>query len=464
MISQARQVSTLIIASILAIPLLFIYINAEMDNMSVSRELDNLLLEIRHNNTELSELVLRSRSQLDQQYDSLANSQLKFSDTMIRFKTSLLTSNNEMNVHAEVVYSLYEVRMQQLEQFKSLNAQIKNALRYLPKLRQQLRPLLSSNNSLLLEAVDQVVSGALNFRLFNDLTILDHSNELLSLLENPRNKPLLNTNSPLGAFIKHARNFQVTSKIEQALINSILSNQLSDELLLLEKNLANKKNKEIENTNNIKKILITYSSFLLLLIIVFTLNRFHLINRVLFHKSLSEKDQLTSLNNRRSFIYRLKRSMKNVKQNDQFGALIFIDLDGFKIINDNLGHNAGDVVLKEIAKRLQNYADSIQSFETPICVARLGGDEFVVLFEQLNREDVSRITVSAAENIVATCARALPTPYNSYPLSASIGISLFPDHGDDVKTILNCADKAMYFSKSKGKNRFTFYQPSMHTD
>lgn len=464
MISQTRQVITLIIASILAIPLLFIYINAEMDNMSLSKEFDTLLLEVRHSNSELSEYVLRSRSQLDQQYDSLANSQLRFTDTMKRFKASLLTTKNIMNVHAEVVYSLYQVRMQQLEQFKSLNAQIKNSLRYLPKLNQQLRPLLSDNDEIISKTIDQVIIGSLNLRLFNDSEVAENLEKLLIRLDALKPAQPQSNQSILNAFINHARSYKKTSKIENELINSILSNQLSDELILLDKNLSELHHKELHETNLIRTYLIAYSTFLLLLIFIFTLNRFHLINRALFHKSLSEKDQLTNLSNRRSFIHQLKKSMKNADRNDQFGSLIFIDLDGFKDINDKLGHNAGDEVLKTIAQRLQDYTNTIQTLELPICVARLGGDEFVVLFEQLNREDVSGITVAAAEKIVTLCARTLPAPYNNYPLSASVGISLFPDHGDNVKTILNCADKAMYYSKNKGKNRFTLYQPSMHED
>jgi diguanylate cyclase (GGDEF)-like protein len=464
MISQARQIATLIIASILAIPLLFIYINAEMDNMSISKELDILLLEVRHSNSELSEYVLRSRSQLDQNYDDLANSQLKFTDTMMRYKSSLWATNNEMNVHAEVVYSLYEVRMEQLEQFKSLNAQIKNSLRYLPKLEQTLRPILSRYDPDLLTTVDKIIINSLNIRLFNDIELRNSTSKLLTSLERFKSIATLEEQDALDAFINHAYSFQKRSAIEQKLINSILNNQLSDELILLERSLTNKQHDAIEKTNTIRTYLVIYSVFLLTLIILFTVNRFHLINRALFHKTLSEKDQLTNLDNRRSFIHRLKASMKNATQNDQFGALIFIDLDGFKFINDKLGHNAGDEVLKIIAQRLQDHANSIQSLESPVCVARLGGDEFVVLFEQLNREDVSSTTISAAEKIVTLCARELPAPYNNFPLSASVGISLFPEHGNDVKTILNCADKAMYYSKSKGKNRFTLYQSNMHKD
>lgn len=464
MISQTRQVITLIIACILAIPLLLIYINAEINNMSVSKEFDNILLEVRHNNAELSEYVLRSRSQLDHQYDGLANSQLRFSSTMQRFKSSLLSTENTINVHANVVYSLYEVRLQQLEHFKSLNAQIRNSLRYLPKLEQQLRPLLSKDNKNLLMAIDRVIIDSLNLRLFSDSELERNTNQALSLLENNLTIFKSNTREILTAFINHTRRFQTISKVERKLIDSILNNQLSDELFLLEKSLTEQQHFEAQKTNNLKIYLIIYSSFLLLLIILFTLNRFHLINRALFHKALSERDQLTNLDNRRSFIYQLKKSMKNANQNDQFGALIFIDLDGFKTINDQLGHNAGDEVLKIIAKRLRQYTNTIESPELPICVARLGGDEFVVLFEQLNREDVSASTVSTAEQIVTLCARELPSPFNEYPLSASVGISLFPEHGNDVKTILNCADKAMYYSKSQGKNRFTLYQPHMHKD
>ncbi|MEH6449572.1 MAG: diguanylate cyclase [Oleispira sp.] len=461
MISQARQVLSIVIASVLAVPLLLIYLNAEMNDMLVSKEVDTLLLNIRQNNSELSEYVLRSRSQLDQNYDNLAHAQLRFTDTMNHFKASLLSSANEMNVHAEVVYSLYEVRMIQIEKFKSLNAQIKNSLRYLPKLEEQLRPLLA-NNSDLSRAIERIIINSLHIRLFNESQLKTDTQKSLSLLVQNKNNLALNDRPLLDAFIKHTRSFQNTSNQEQILINEILNNQLSIELELLERILTNQHHEEIIATNKIKHYLIIYAAFLLLLIVLFTLNRFHLINRALFLKTLSERDQLTNLNNRRSFIQHLKMSMQQANQNEQFGALIFIDLDGFKSINDELGHNAGDEVLKIIAQRLQKHANSIQTPESPICVARLGGDEFVVLFERLNREEVSSSTISCAEKIVIMCANKLPEPYSNFSLSASIGISLFPEHGNDIKTVLNCADKAMYYSKRQGKNRFTLYQPKMH--
>lgn len=464
MISQARQALSIVIASVLAVPLLLIYLNAEMNDMLVSKEVDTLLLNIRQNDSELSEYVLRSRSQLDQNYDNLANAQLRFTDTMNHFKASLLSSANEMNVHAEVVYSLYEVRMIQIEKFKSLNAQIKNSLRYLPKLEEQLRPLLANNNSVLSRAIERIIINSLHIRLFNESQLKTDTYKSLSLLEQHKDNLALNDRPLLDAFIKHALRFQNTSNQEQILINEILNNQLSIELELLERMLTNQHHEEIIATNEIKYYLIIYAAFLLLLIVLFTLNRFHLINRALFLKTLSERDQLTNLNNRRSFIQHLKMSMQQANQNEQFGALIFIDLDGFKSINDELGHNAGDEVLKIIAQRLQKHANSIQTLDSPICVARLGGDEFVVLFERLNREEVSSSTISCAEKIVIMCANKLPEPYSNFSLSASIGISLFPEHGNDIKTVLNCADKAMYYSKRKGKNRFTLYQPKMHNE
>lgn len=464
MMTQARQVRSLIIASILALPLLFIYLKSEMNNILISKEFDNLLLDVRQINSELSEHMLRSRSQLDQHYDYLANAQLRFTDTMILFKNSLLSSDSKINVHAEAVYHLYEIRMQQLEQFKSLNALTRNSLRYLPKLEEQLRLLLLNNNVVLLKAVEHIVINSLKLRLFDDSDLMISTNKSINLIEKHIASLSDLEQSILNAFVNHARHFQKISNKERKLVNAILSNQLSIELSSLEKSLNEQHHKEIIKTNQIKQYLIIYTVFLLLLIILFTVNRFHLINRALFHKMLSEKDQLTNLNNRRSFISHLKNAMKNANQSDQFGALIFIDLDGFKTINDKLGHNAGDEVLKIISQRLQDHADSTQTPESPICVARLGGDEFVLLFERLEREEVSSRLVSSAEKVVISCARELPEPYGSFPLSASVGISIFPDHGTDIETVLNCADKAMYQSKRQGKNRFTLYQPTLHNE
>jgi diguanylate cyclase (GGDEF)-like protein len=193
-------------------------------------------------------------------------------------------------------------------------------------------------------------------------------------------------------------------------------------------------------------------------VIAFLINRRYLIDKVMRHKKLSERDQLTSLNNRRSFIFNLELALKNLATYQSSGALIFIDLDGFKAINDNLGHQAGDEVLKLIAKRLSKIESEFNNNTLELNVARLGGDEFVILIEQKTVQSELEIILEIAQQVIIQCAAPLPDQLHNADLSASLGISLFPQHGTDVTLLLNNADKAMYHSKRKGKNCYTFYQ------
>jgi diguanylate cyclase (GGDEF)-like protein/PAS domain S-box-containing protein len=159
-------------------------------------------------------------------------------------------------------------------------------------------------------------------------------------------------------------------------------------------------------------------------------------------------DMLTGVPNRQLFLERLEQSISLARRHQERLALLFIDLDGFKEINDNLGHEAGDAVLREIALRIHT---EIRESDT---VARVGGDEFVVLINTLHSSD-------DLEGIVRKLLDAitLPIVLNGVPhvIGASIGVSLFPEHGHDVASLLSNADSAMYLSKRAGKNRWTLY-------
>lgn len=159
-------------------------------------------------------------------------------------------------------------------------------------------------------------------------------------------------------------------------------------------------------------------------------------------------DMLTGVPNRQLFLERLEQSISLARRHQERLALLFIDLDGFKEINDNLGHEAGDAVLREIAQRIHT---EIRESDT---VARVGGDEFVVLINTLHSSD-------DLEGIVRKLLDAitLPIVLNGVPhvIGASIGVSLFPEHGHDVASLLSNADSAMYLSKRAGKNRWTLY-------
>jgi diguanylate cyclase (GGDEF)-like protein len=174
-------------------------------------------------------------------------------------------------------------------------------------------------------------------------------------------------------------------------------------------------------------------------------------------RNLAFFDALTQLPNRRLLRDRLAQALALSRRNGQHGALLFIDLDNFKLLNDTHGHATGDLVLKQVAKRLQ---ECIREGDS---VARLGGDEFVVMLEELDgaREEAAARAELVAEKIVDRLGRPYTLGIFEYHGTASIGIALFPDRGITVDDMLKRADLAMYQAKSSGRNTLRFFDPAM---
>jgi diguanylate cyclase (GGDEF)-like protein/PAS domain S-box-containing protein len=163
-------------------------------------------------------------------------------------------------------------------------------------------------------------------------------------------------------------------------------------------------------------------------------------------------DMLTELPNRQMFSDRLKQEIMKSERAHLPLALLLIDLDEFKEVNDTLGHAMGDILLQEAALRI---ADCVRATDT---VARLGGDEFTVVLSQL--ADNTR-----AEDIAQKILAKLAEPYHlgskvTY-ISASIGITLYPNDATDIESLIKNADQAMYLSKSQGRNRFSYFTPAL---
>ena len=162
---------------------------------------------------------------------------------------------------------------------------------------------------------------------------------------------------------------------------------------------------------------------------------------------LAHKDELTGLFNRKSFLDLADHSIKRAERFKDKIAIMFIDLDGFKGVNDSFGHRTGDLLLKELAMRL------ISCVRASDCVARVGGDEFLILLENVN--DESEIKDLAAK-IISTLSQRIDIEGEIVQLGASIGISVFPEKGTTVNELINKADQAMYEIKNSGKNNFAF--------
>ena len=161
-------------------------------------------------------------------------------------------------------------------------------------------------------------------------------------------------------------------------------------------------------------------------------------------------DALTGLRNRLSFNAELDKAISRAERNGWRTALLFIDLDGFKLINDALGHNAGDIVLVETARRFKNTVRASDS------IARLGGDEFIVLLEQAGHDgDIADI----ANKLVKTLDAPFPGIDPHARIGASVGAAIYPVDARDAVTLLGCADAAMYKAKAATESRVAFYRP-----
>lgn len=163
-------------------------------------------------------------------------------------------------------------------------------------------------------------------------------------------------------------------------------------------------------------------------------------------------DNLTGLPNRNLFLDRINVALTKAQRENKQLALLMIDLDRFKWINDTLGHKAGDIMLQETAKRLKN---SVRNSDT---VARLGGDEFIIIASELQHHaDVEMI----ANKIFSSFKAPLLIDNHEVFIAGSIGISIYPNDGDTVEKLLMNADSAMYSAKENGRNRFHYFTPQL---
>jgi diguanylate cyclase (GGDEF)-like protein len=162
-------------------------------------------------------------------------------------------------------------------------------------------------------------------------------------------------------------------------------------------------------------------------------------------EALALNDPLTGLANRRLLADRMSMALVHAHRNSSAMAVVYLDLDGFKQINDTLGHGTGDVLLKMVAERL---LATVREEDT---VARLGGDEFILALWHVTG-------IEYAASVAARAIKALSQPYciegTDVSITSSAGVSIYPDHGKDADTLMKSADAALYEAKRTGKNRY----------
>ncbi|MDO9269126.1 MAG: EAL domain-containing protein [Methylobacter sp.] len=174
-------------------------------------------------------------------------------------------------------------------------------------------------------------------------------------------------------------------------------------------------------------------------------------------KQLAYYDPLTALPNRRLLLDRLQQALATSTRSKKYGALLFIDLDNFKSLNDHLGHDMGDVLLQQVAQRLM---DCVRKGDT---VSRQGGDEFVIMLEELSKniEEAAVKAKTIGEKIIISLNQAYQLTCHEYRNTPSIGITLFINHQHEINTLLKRADIAMYGAKAAGRNTLRFFDQDM---
>jgi diguanylate cyclase (GGDEF)-like protein len=167
--------------------------------------------------------------------------------------------------------------------------------------------------------------------------------------------------------------------------------------------------------------------------------------------NLAYYDTLTKIPNRTLFHIKLDKALENATKNKTQVALLFIDLDNFKPINDTYGHEAGDIVLKHISKKISDVLNENQTF------ARLGGDEFALIMENIILKEDEKTLKNLTNKILDIVSSDIKVLDTTVQISCSIGISIYPNDSKDKEELISYADKAMYEAKKMGKNNFTFY-------
>lgn len=170
---------------------------------------------------------------------------------------------------------------------------------------------------------------------------------------------------------------------------------------------------------------------------------------------LAHHDALTGLPNRSLLLDRLDQALTQAARSRHRLAVMFLDLDRFKSINDTLGHAVGDQLLKHVAERLRA---AVRAVDT---VSRLGGDEFVIVLHEIDRPDDAMLV---AEKVITALAQAVVVEGHQLHATPSIGISVFPDDGDEAYALMKHADTAMYHAKASGRNTFQFFTPKMNEE
>jgi diguanylate cyclase (GGDEF)-like protein len=368
-----------------------------------------------------------------------------------------------------------------VEQFKSENALLHNSLRYFPTAVAEFNALLRGQRASD-PRIDRLLTDILRFHLMPETDIGARIAAAIGEIDRAQSRYPELLREPLSLLLRHARLILRQRVVEDELMHRIAAAPTADAIDDLSDALDREFAVMMRDRQAYRTYLFAYSGLLLFLLAYAAwrlMHSYHLIAQVnkrlqaandTLERRVAERtaelerqsaqlaelathDMLTGLINRRHLMTELAQALQRAQRRGWVVALMFIDLDGFKEINDTLGHAAGDQVLKEVAARVGRHVRKEDA------MARLGGDEFVILLSDVNTQEGAARVAEAALDELRQIAEI-----DGYPvrISASIGISSVRGaNGVDAlpEALLNQADHAMYQAKQQGKNRYCFNLP-----
>lgn len=389
-------------------------------------------------------ILMRSYRYLDN--DKISKISKQFDQSLIDLKKNELTSmlGGDLSKLIDEIITKYEKKTELIESFKTLNARITSSVYFLYELKNE------SHDGENINIQTDALLGEILFKigqvfLDTDLNSLYIESDLKSLdLQRKVDKNL-------DYFYKHTIQFLSDVKFLRKILKENQELQLDTSISkvdsVLEEEFKNNKNKE----DIIGYMFFVFSVFLLIILLNTYLRNLKNRKEVYY---LAYHDTLTGLPNRTEFERSITRHIDDQKHYSQSFSVIFIDLDRFKIINDTLGHNIGDQMLKVLAKRISKVLNKGD------LLARIGGDEFVSIIQTGNKEEVD-IMVAQISSVIRDTIHIGEYSLNT---TASIGIARYPEDGLDKSMLLKHADSAMYHAKELGRDTYTFYTKQLSID
>lgn len=398
------------------------------------------LVELKSANAEWDIELNRIHSDNIPHFDLVNSAAVKYEKEMMLFLTKTANFNKEIQESTANLVILSSMKKQSMNDYLSEVAITRNSLKFLDTLLFFLHSQYKNDENIL-----EFLTYAQH-----RLTTLIASNQNIVLKEQKKpneckycsleqNEAIFNVNQHLELLKEQVL---LSHKAREAFYNpeyEALSTNLFNELsaIYVETDMVHQ---------TIQTKVLMFTAILVIIIVILLILLYWLYRTIDEHRTVGITDPLTGLYNRKKLFENLKNLMPSHKKSNSKLALLFMDLDGFKSVNDTHGHDIGDKLLQSLSERLSS------SVRKQDLIYRIGGDEFIILVQELNRlEDAESI----AQSILTKCNKPYLLDKNNCNVTLSIGLSLFPEHTEEPNELLKYADEAMYDSKRNGKGIVT---------